>query len=124
RRESLKKVGLFETDLRADEDREIWRRIASCYEVSKLQVPLVYYRVHNGNMSLVVDRMEKNELKVLRKAFTNSPTLRGRFLLRHRAFSYAAFSAAYMYGAEGARVQSLTRMLRSIMFWLLPHHSA
>jgi glycosyltransferase involved in cell wall biosynthesis len=124
RRECLNKVGLFDTDLRAVEDRDMWIRIASCYEVSKLQVPLVYYRVHNGNMSLAAGRMEENELKVLRKAFANIQTLRGRFLLRQKAFSYAAFSAAYMYGAGGNRLRSLTKMLRSFMLWPLPYHRA
>jgi glycosyltransferase involved in cell wall biosynthesis len=121
RRECFQKVGLFDTSLRAVEDRDMWIRVASRYLVANLQMPLIYYRLHDGNMSLEAARMEVYESKVLRKVFTEIQPLRRSFLLRQKAFSYAKFSAAFMYGASGAPLRSLTRMLHSFLLWPLPY---
>jgi glycosyltransferase involved in cell wall biosynthesis len=121
RKDCLQEVGLFDTGLRAVEDRDMWIRIASRHLIANLDIPLIYYRIHNRNMSLEAARMEEYESKVLQKAFTTIQPLRHRFLLRQKARSYASFSAAHMYGAGGAQLRSLTRILHSFLLWPLPY---
>jgi hypothetical protein len=120
RKECFQAVGLFDTELRSSEDRDMWIRIARQFPVSKLRVPLWWYRMHGDNMSYAAARMEENELKVLRKAFNTGP-LRWRLFLKGKAFSYASYSAAYMYSAAGMPGRSLYRILKSLLLWPLPY---
>ncbi|MBX6311516.1 MAG: glycosyltransferase family 2 protein [Isosphaeraceae bacterium] len=120
RKECFQMAGGFDTELRSVEDRDMWIRIARHFPVAQLRVPLWWLRVHGGSMSTVAARMEENELKVLRKAFSSGP-LRRRLLLRQKAFSYAAFSSAFMHDAAGMRVRALAKLLRSLLLWPIPY---
>jgi len=54
-REALDKVGLFDEKFSAAENWDLWIRICRCYDADLVNLPLVQYRVHPGNMSK--DRM-------------------------------------------------------------------
>lgn len=120
RKRCFDEVGLFDTELRSAEDRDMWIRIVCRFPVAKLLLPLCWYRIHATNMSRVAARMEENERRVLQKAFATVAALRGRRLFRRKTYSYAAFSAAYMYGAARQWFPALTRLLRSFLLWPLP----
>jgi hypothetical protein len=120
RGECFRTVGLFDPDLRSVEDRDMWIRIAARFPVAKLETPLWWYRFHSGSMSTMARRMEENESKVLRKAFSHDSPLHHDWRLRLQAYSYAARSAAYMYDAAGMHFRGFTRMLRSFLLWPLP----
>jgi glycosyltransferase involved in cell wall biosynthesis len=121
RKDCFDAVGLFDTALRSAEDRDMWIRIADRFPVVKLDLPLIFYRVHGASMSNAAARMEENELKVLRKAFTGIRSLRWRLGFRLKTFSYAAYNAAYMYGAARRWLPALGRVLRSFLLWPLPY---
>ena len=112
RKALFQRVGLFDTDLRSAEDRDMWIRLADVAPVAKLWLPLCCYRLHGASMSTAAARMEENELKVLRKSFTNIPALHRRFFFRRKTFSYAAFQAALMYRAARNWWPALGRLLR------------
>jgi PAS domain S-box-containing protein len=116
-RRCFERVGHFDPGLRAVEDREMWLRIASVYPIRKLSLPLWWYRIHPANMSAVAPIMERLESRVLREAFTSNPHLRGRFLLRQKALSRAAFASALRYSQCSQHGKAVARLLESMARW-------
>lgn len=119
RRECFELAGLFDTDLKSVEDRDMWIRIAARLPLATIHWPLTWYRQTPGSMSRNAAKMEHFEHVVLRKAFA-MPELRSRWLLRQKAFGLAAYSAAYMYLSTGDKRLAWRRMLSSFMQWPLP----
>jgi hypothetical protein len=115
-------AGFFDSQLRNAEDYDMWIRIACRFPVVKLDVPLWWYRVHGANKSHVPARQEAAALKVLGKAFGKTSPLRWRFLLKQKAYSYAAYAAALNYSSIGLERLSLARLLVSFLRWPLPYH--
>ena len=62
-------VGLFDQDLRACEDWDMWMRIAKQYQFDFINEPLVSIRIHQNNMQKDGMRMLSAELMVLNKFF-------------------------------------------------------
>ena len=60
RRECLAKSGLFDLDMPARQDYEMWLRLCKHYSVWGIDEPLFYYRYHSG------DRITKSYKKELR----------------------------------------------------------
>jgi glycosyltransferase involved in cell wall biosynthesis len=120
-RRCFEKVGLFDQTLRSVEDRDMWIRIARACYVAALRTPLLWYRVHSGSMSHAAGRMEKCELQVLQKVFPRGQVLTGPIRLRLKAYSYAAFSAAYVYDVSGQRLKAVDRIIRSLLLWPFPY---
>jgi hypothetical protein len=58
---------------------------------------------------------------MLRQAFATAPALRGRPLFRRKAFSRAACTAAYLYGATRRWLPALRCVLRSVLLWPWPY---
>jgi PAS domain S-box-containing protein len=116
-RECFNRVGYFDPALRSVEDREMWLRIASVYPIRTLRLPLWWYRIHPANMSAVAPVMERLESCVLREAFTSNPHLRGRFLLRQKALSRAAFASALRYSQCRQHGKAVARLLESMARW-------
>jgi PAS domain S-box-containing protein len=116
-RRCFERVGYFDPALRSVEDREMWLRIASEYPIRKLSLPLWWYRIHPANMSAVAPVMERLESRVLREAFTSNPHLRGRFLLRQKALSRAAFASALRYSQCRQHGKAVARLLESMARW-------
>jgi glycosyltransferase involved in cell wall biosynthesis len=120
RRECFEKSGLFDTELRSAEDRDMWIRIACHYPVAKLQVPLWWYRKHISSMSFVADRMITNQRKVLQKTFARDRLFSRNLLFRLQAFSYFHRSSAYTYDAAGKHVRAAAQIVWSIAMWPFP----
>lgn len=121
RKTYLDEAGRFDPTLRWAEDRDLWLRIASRHRVSKLCLPLWWYRFHANNASSAAVSMETNEREMLDKAFREIDALRGRFVLRQRALSHAAFAAALMYDNAHRPWTALARIVRSFVLFPWPH---
>jgi len=119
RKSCLNAVGLFDTELRSVEDRDMWIRIGVGHAVGVIEEPLTWYRQTPGSMSRHPERMETNERKVLDKAFA-LPALRGRWLLRQKSFALSDLSAAYTYHDAGRNGTALKRIAQSVLWWPLP----
>jgi glycosyltransferase involved in cell wall biosynthesis len=124
RRDCLGGATPFDPTLRSVQDRELWIRIAAGFPIVRIELPLVYYRLHGNNMSLSAERMEYEEQLVVSHAFRTIPRLRGRWLLRAQAGSSMALSAALRYRAAGLYGIGLRRSLRSMLLWPWPHTRA
>ena len=102
RRWALAAVGLFDLDLRASEDWEIWLRVAHSYRFAGIAEPLLNYRVHGNNMSGDPEYMLKYQLLALEKHFgkmEDDPAVWDREL--QRAFAAVAYFAAQGYLLRG-----------------------
>jgi glycosyltransferase involved in cell wall biosynthesis len=119
RAECFQRVGPFDTTLKSVEDRDMWIRIASRDRIATIHLPLTWYRPTPGSMSRNAARMEHFEQVVLGKAFA-MPELRRRWLLRQKALGLAAYSAAFMFRADGDERAAWQRMFSSFMRWPLP----
>ena len=120
RKSCLEAVGLFDSALRSVEDRDMWIRLAGVCTMAKLTLPLLFYRIHAAGLSNKCVQMEQNELRVLDKAFSQVPALRGRWLLRRQSYSHAAYTSAQLFRGNGFQAAALWRMLRSFYYWPLP----
>lgn len=67
KRSVFDEIGLFDEDLRACEDWDMWIRIAKKYQFDFTHDPLVSIRVHQNNMQKDTMRMLSAELMVLNK---------------------------------------------------------
>jgi glycosyltransferase involved in cell wall biosynthesis len=123
RKKCFDTVGLFDVDLRSAEDRDMWIRIANKFHVTKLMVPLWWYRKHGNNMSSVAVKMEQYEMRVLRNAFASINSLRYNYLLKMIVYSYTLKSAGYRYDSAGMRLQAIGRVLYSLLLWPFPFRS-
>jgi glycosyltransferase involved in cell wall biosynthesis len=121
RKPCFDRAGYFDTSLRNAEDYDMWIRIACSFAVVKLEAPLWWYRVHGANKSYVPARQEAAGLKVLEKTFAKASPLSKRFLLKRKAYSYAAYAAAQNFSSVGKEFPALTRLLRSFLLWPFPY---
>jgi glycosyltransferase involved in cell wall biosynthesis len=69
RRECFEKAGTFDEMLSASEDWDLWLRIAPYYLFDFVDLPLTFYRIHEGNMHKDLVLMEKNVFHVIDKLF-------------------------------------------------------
>ena len=120
RRKCLDAAGLFDPTLRCVEDRDMWIRLASRCALAMLPAPLLWFRLHANSLSTNPLPMEEAELRVLRKAFAETAALQGRWLLRRKVYSLAAFTSAQLFGANRQWDAALARLLSSFLLWPLP----
>jgi glycosyltransferase involved in cell wall biosynthesis len=89
RRECFEKAGTFDEMLSASEDWDLWLRIAPYYLFDFVDLPLTFYRIHEGNMHKDLVLMERNVFHVIGKLFKrealNQEVVRrqGEILARH-----------------------------------------
>jgi glycosyltransferase involved in cell wall biosynthesis len=114
-------VGYFDTGLRNAEDRDLYIRIGSRYSIAKLGAVLSWGDVDGEHLSMGSVAAEQSTRKMILGVFERIDSLRGRYLLRRRALSHAAFEASYMYLANGSRLQALHRLLTSFVLWPFPY---
>ncbi len=120
RRVCFDTVGGFDTTLRSAEDRDMWLRIVARYPVVKLAAPLWWYRLHAGSMSSAAERMEQNELRVIRRMLDSVDGRKEGRLLRRKSLGYTYKSAAVRYLMDGNAGQALKRLAASVALWPLP----
>mgnify|MGYP006283860819 CR=1 FL=1 len=68
-RSIFNEIGLFDTNLRACEDWDMWIRISKQYQFDFVDVPLLSIRVHDNNMQKDWLRMLTAELMLLNKFY-------------------------------------------------------
>ncbi|HRW06591.1 MAG TPA: glycosyltransferase [Caldilineaceae bacterium] len=115
RRTVLAAVGLFDLDLRASEDWEIWLRVSRAYRFGGIAKPLLNYRVHGSNMSGNPEQMLRYQLLTLVKHFgpVNGEPATWPTPYR-RAFATVAYFAAQGFFYRGAATEG-TVFLRLAM---------
>lgn len=59
RKDVFATVGLFDVEILARQDYEMWIRISKCYKLYGINEPLFYHRIHNG------EQISKNSNKVI-----------------------------------------------------------
>jgi glycosyltransferase involved in cell wall biosynthesis len=121
RRACLGEETPFDTTLRSVEDRDLWMRLAARFPIIRVNLPLMHYRVHGGQMSLAAERMEHYERLVVARAFRTLPVLRGRWLLRAKITSFVDLWAALRYRDAGCYGTSLRRFARAMLVWPWPY---
>ena len=114
RAEALRAAGPFDTQLSGPEDYDLWLRMVQRVPVANLRVALTGYRSNRpGSLSKNADRMEAGMRAILEK-LERSGALRGRPLLRRKAWSSFRFtcgSTRYWLGEPGPAVRHLLRSL-------------
>jgi glycosyltransferase involved in cell wall biosynthesis len=118
RRSVLDTVGLFDTQLRSVEDRDMWIRIALAARTAHLDVPLAWVRVHRASMSSPANaaKMEQYDFLVLRRAF-GKVELQSRPFLRRKAFSVAHWRSAIGFREAGSYWRAWWSVARAIGNW-------
>jgi hypothetical protein len=114
-------IGYFDTTLRNAEDRDMYIRIGDRYSMVKLDTVLVWGGRDGEHLSMGSATAEQSTYKMIIGAFNRIDALRGRFFLKQRALSFAAFEASYMYLAKGQRLRALHRVFRSFLLWPFPY---
>jgi glycosyltransferase involved in cell wall biosynthesis len=120
RREILDQVGGFDTNLHGPEDFDLWLRVALVAGVANLPLPLTGYRDAAGSLGKQAASMEAGVRRILTK-LEAAGALRGRPLLRRKAWSYLFYSCAYLRGAAGDQAGALRLMSRSLWQYPLPY---
>lgn len=121
RRSCFEAAGLFDTELRSSEDRDMWLRIAaSGNRIKYLAAPMVRIRKHDSNMSRHAARMVANMRRVRRKARRAGIVARSDagFWLRLEAIDH--FQAGWMYWDERRTGRALLHAAISLAVWPLP----
>lgn len=72
-RSALEKVGLFDPNLKAAENWDLWIRIAREFAVDFVNLPLMNYLRHDGNMSANSMLMGRSTDELLKKHFPVKP---------------------------------------------------
>jgi glycosyltransferase involved in cell wall biosynthesis len=117
KKECFEKLGMFDENLTGPEDWDMWIRISREYEFRSIDEPLVKIRVRKGSQSYYGDKNLQNELKFLNKIFSEE-TLKRKWFLKRKAYSYRYFYAAVAYREEGKIEKARKCILRS--FFLFP----
>lgn len=94
-RKVIQEVGGFDASLSVSCDWDLYLRIALRYPVGFVAGPLLKYRLHGANMHKNIRAMERDMLRVYRKAFASQ---RGLRRLRRRAYAnlYAVLAGSYL----------------------------
>lgn len=117
RRECLEEVGLFDENLRAAEDRELWIRIARRFGTTQLEGRVSAYRRHGNNMTADPEHMKRNMERVYGKVFADTPD---SFVLKRRAYAWVYLDVAVVSHQAGRRRSAFKHLLKSALAWPLP----
>jgi glycosyltransferase involved in cell wall biosynthesis len=73
KRECLDAVGSFDESITGSDDWDMWIRISEKFEMGYISKPLVKYRVHKENISLIrpkrLDHWRYTKMRILKKAY-------------------------------------------------------
>lgn len=91
KKECFAKVGLFDLDMPARQDYEMWIRISTEYEIIGVEKPLFYYRVHDNERitSSIVRQFigMKNILHKYKKYYNKNSAAKAKVIMRLCRFS-------------------------------------
>jgi len=120
RRSVLDRAGPFDTQLQGPEDRDLWLRVAGFATLANIELRLTGYRQVEGSVSKQAARCEAGMRAILGK-LEASGVLRGRPLLRRRAYSYVNNSCSILHAAEGRLGRALWMNLASLAWYPWPY---
>jgi glycosyltransferase involved in cell wall biosynthesis len=116
RRECIDQVGGFDETLTVTEDRDLWLRIASRYEVALIPKVLAHYRISPQSATTDPDRMLKSQLQFVAKHY-GAPGC-GAFA-RRKALGRIYKQRAEAFGLRRQWRPALTSALRAVAFYPL-----
>jgi glycosyltransferase involved in cell wall biosynthesis len=111
RRQCIEEVGVFDETLRVTEDRDLWLRIASRYQVALVPKVLALYRTSPDSATTDPDRMLRSQLQFIEKHY-GSPGC--GWLARRAALSQIYRQRAEALGHRGQLCVALTSSLRAL----------
>jgi len=117
RRRVFEDCGFFDETLTSSEDRDMWIRIGSRFEMVLLPEALAFIRNHPSSMSKNADRMKLNTRRVIRKARSQrvvSPWAMGFWL---KVLSYNQVQCAWMYHDQRRHLRAASEMAASLLTW-------
>jgi glycosyltransferase involved in cell wall biosynthesis len=117
RKDCFDSVGMFRPEISGADDRDLFVRLATRYEIVQLDLPLVFGRNHGLNQSANARRMDTADRRMLNDLFDQVEGLRGRRILRRKAFSCAACMASVLYAMAGDQTTALARIVESLVLW-------
>jgi glycosyltransferase involved in cell wall biosynthesis len=120
-RAMLSRVGEFDTALNGPEDRDLFLRIAEMGTVAILERELTGYREVAGSLSKQAKSCEQGMLTILRRLDDRGAWRDRPPLLRRRAYSHMFYSSAINHAACGMHAPAFARLLKSILYYPLPH---
>lgn len=117
RKQCIIEAGCFDDKLTALEDWDLWLRIAANgWEIDYIPRVLVKYRRHDNNMTLDVERMERNQLAVLNKLEASPIATRIAHLIPH-AQANVHLNSALSYHLQGKTDASYESFVKAIQIW-------
>lgn len=115
RRRCFDEVGFFDTTLTSVEDRDMWLRLATKFQIVQVCSPCWTYRQHPQQMTRNATRMYLNYRRVLSKFFAEHPSYRD---LGPSAWASLYLSSAVTHIEARRRLSAIGLLLRSI--WQKP----
>lgn len=116
RKECFARVGDFDPELSISAGWDMYRRIASLYEVELVPEPLMLYRQHGNNASLRADVYEHDIEIKLRKMFED-PVSREVFPLKRTCYGRAYLAVSGHYLHAGKIPASIRCLAKAAMIW-------
>lgn len=110
KKECFDKVGLYDTSLNGVEDKDLWIRILSEYDVCYTEKPLVLYRVHGQNAHKNVMLMKSSQQKLLVKHFKRINTFN-----INKAFGYIYLDAGREYYSSARKIAATIELIKAIL---------
>lgn len=116
RKVCVDQVGLFDEELRATEDRDLWLRIALHYEVALVPKVIAHYRTSPASLTTDPERMFYGQRQFIDKHY-GAPGC--GFLQRRVALSKSYRQRAEALGLRGRKAAALTSALRGVLIYPL-----
>ena len=120
RTEVLECVGDFDVTLRSSEDRDFFLRVAEVARIGMLDVPLSGYRDTAGSMCKNPAGREEAMRRILGEIDARGGW-RGRWLLRHKAYSYMHRVCCDAHARAGNHGAAVARAVKSMAWYPLPY---
>lgn len=116
RKECFERVGGFDPELSISAGWDMYRRIASLYEIELVAAPLMLYRQHGNNASLRADIYEHDIEIKLRKMFED-PISREVFPFRRVCYGRAYLAVSGHYLHAGKIAASVRCLVKAAAIW-------
>jgi glycosyltransferase involved in cell wall biosynthesis len=113
RRSCLDEVGLFDETLRVTEDRDLWFRVASKYEVALVPVIVALYRTSSESITADPNRMLKAQLQFIDKHYGDPGC---GFLARQIARARCYKQRAEVLAGQGRPREALFSSMRALAY--------
>lgn len=113
RKRALEQAGLFRQELAPADDWDLWLRIAARHPIGFVDAVTAYYRVHQGNESRNLLKMQKAEIRVVETFIHEHPGAVGDAITRTKLFSLYS-EAARLLERSGRHAEARGYWLRAM----------